>query len=119
MVDSMQEFYKSNHRKLFMDSLPAPGSLIVTRSDTDKLWHRAMVRDCSEGEVEVFLVDLGKVEVATLGNARKLESCFSVLPYQATLASIANVEPEGQCHSWCKEATQMFKKLVTTSSFIT
>jgi len=116
MVDSMQEFYKSNHRKLFMDSLPAPGSLIVTRSDTDKLWHRAMVRDCSEGEVEVFLVDVGKVEVATLGNTRKLESCFSVLPYQATLATIAHLEPNG--HSWCKEATQMLKKIATSSSII-
>ena len=116
MVDSMQEFYKSNYRKHFMDSLPAPGSLIVIRSDTDKLWHRAMVRDCSEGEVEVFLVDLGKVEEVTLSNTRKLESCFSVLPFQATLASIACVEPEG--HGWCREATQLFKKVVTSSIIV-
>ena len=81
MMDSMQLFYQGNCRKLFMDSLPAPGSLLVTRSERDKLWHRAMARDSSEGEVEVFFVDLGPVEVVTLGNTRKLESCFSVLPF--------------------------------------
>ena len=32
MMDSMQLFYQGNCRKLFMDSLPAPGSLLVTRS---------------------------------------------------------------------------------------
>ena len=56
-----------------MDSLPAPGSLLVTRSERDKLWHRAMARDSSEGEVEVFFVDLGQVEVVTLSNTRKQE----------------------------------------------
>ena len=80
MMDSMQLFYQGNCRKLFMDSLPAPGSLPVT-SYREKLWHRAMARDSSEGEVEVFFKDLGPVEVVTLGNTRNLESCFSVLPF--------------------------------------
>ena len=112
MKDSMQEFYKNNRRKHLMDSLPAPGSLIVAKSDMDKLWNRARVRDSSEGEIEVFFVDLGKVEVVTLSNTRKLESCFSVLPFQAVLACIAGMEPFGQ--SWCKEATQLFKKITSS-----
>ena len=117
MMDSMQVFYQGNCRKLFMDSLPAPGSLLVTRSERDKLWHRAMARDSSEGEVEVFFVDLGQVEVVTLSNTRKLESCFSVLPFQASLACLARVEPAGQ--GWCKEATTLFKKLTTSSQYLT
>ena len=56
-----------------MNYLPAPGSLLVTRSEMDKLGHRTMARDSSEGEVEVFFVDLGQVEVVTLSNTRKQE----------------------------------------------
>ena len=117
MMASMQQFYLGNCRKLFMDSLPAPGSLLVTRSEGDKLWHRAMVRDCSEGEVEVFFVDLGQVEVVTLSNTRKLESCFSVLPFQAVLCCLSSVEPAGQ--GWCKEASDLFKRLVCFSQYVT
>ena len=117
MMSSMQEFYKSNTRKLFMDSLPAPGSLIIAKSDIDQQWHRAMVRDSSEGEVDVFMVDLGKVEVVTLSNTRKMSSCFSVLPFQAVLACLGGVEPTG--HGWSGEATQLFKKVLVSSPHLT
>ena len=46
MMASIQQFYLGNCRKLFMDSLPAPGRLMVTRPEADKLWHMAMVRTC-------------------------------------------------------------------------
>ena len=53
--DSIQMLYQGNCRKLYINSLPTPDSLLVTRSERDKLWNRAMVRgDCAEGEVEVF-----------------------------------------------------------------
>ena len=116
--DSMQIFYQGNCRKLYMDSFPAPGTLIVTKSERDKLWHRAMVRgDCADGEVEVFLVDLGHVETVFFGNTRKLESCYSVLPFQAVMACLAQVEPVGQ--GWCKEATDLFRRLTTSSQYLT
>ena len=78
---------------------------------------QSQARDSSEGEVEVFFVDLGPVEVVTLGNTRKLESCFSVLPFQASLACLARVEPVGQ--GWCKEATTLFKRLTTSTQYLT
>ena len=101
---SMQ-LYQGNCRKLFIDSLPAPWTLLVPRSEGTS--YGIGVRDCSEEEVEVFFVDLGQVEVVTLSNTRKLESCFSVLPFQAVLACISSVEPASQ--GWCKEDTALFK----------
>ena len=74
---------------------------------------QSQARDSSEGEVEVFFKDLGPVEVVTLGNTRKLESCFSVLPFKASLACLARVEPVGQAR--CKESTTFFKKLANSS----
>ena len=111
MMDSMKLFYQGNCRKLFMDSLPAPVSLLVTSSEMDKLWDTAMARDSSEGEVEVFFVDLGQVDVVTLSNTRKLEPCFSVLPLLVWHMYV------GQ--SWCKEATTLFKRLTTSSQYLT
>jgi hypothetical protein len=55
----MQMFYHGNCRKLFMDLLPAPGSLLVPRSEMDKLWNRAMARDSSEVTVDYFTFILG------------------------------------------------------------
>ena len=104
IMASMQ-LYQGNCRKLFIDSLPAPWTLLVTRSEGTSCG--IGVRDCSEEEVEVFFVDLGQVEVVTLSNTRKLESCFSVLPFQAVLACISSVEPASQ--GWCKEDTALFK----------
>ena len=93
-----------------MDSLPAPGSLVAAYSALDKMWHRAMVRECSEGEVEVFLVDKGSTETVTLNDIRRLDPCFSVYPFQAILACLAHVEPAGS--SWEKRSTNFFKSLV-------
>ena len=40
--------YQGNCRKQYINSLPTPDSLLVTRSERDKLWNRAMVRgDCA------------------------------------------------------------------------
>ena len=72
---------------------------------------QSQARDSSEGEVEVFFVDLGQVEVVTLSNTRKLEPCFSVQPLLVWHMSV------GQ--SWCKEATTLFKKLTTFSQCLT
>ena len=63
-----------------MDSLPAPGRLMVTRPEADKLWHMAMVRTCSTGEVEMFSIDLQQVEVDTQNNTCEMEYLSSVLP---------------------------------------
>ena len=44
----MQMLYQGNCRKLYINSVLTPDSLLVTRSERDKLWNRAMVRgDCA------------------------------------------------------------------------
>ena len=71
----MQMLYQGYCRKLYINSLPAPDSLLVTRSEREKLWNRAMViGDCAEGEVEVFFLDLGHVEVVPLSKLATLAS---------------------------------------------
>ena len=55
--------------------------------------------------------------VVSFINTRKLESWYSVLPFQAVMACLAQVEPVGQ--GWCKEATDLFRRLTTSSQYLT
>ena len=49
--------------------------------------------------------------VVSFINTRKLESWYSVLPFQAVMACLAQVEPVGQ--GWCKDATDLFRRLTS------
>ena len=98
----MQKSYKGRSRVHSMESLPSPLALLAV--NVDNAWHRArMIQDeDGEGNLEVFLVDTGRVVTVARGNVRRLKNCFTILPFQAHEVELNLLEaPRG---GWTQEA---------------
>ena len=89
---NFQLFYSKESSKYLLKALPAPGKHYVAGSTT-RSWHRVLVQEVVDDQVEVLLVDEGRQDVVGLGSVCDLEPSFSQLPHQAVLCCLAGVEP--------------------------
>ena len=111
MLTSMQEMYQKLSKKMHLSSYPAPAQLIAAKEEFSRKWQRAIVRDMVDDEsVEVFFVDLGRVQTVPLTGVRKLDPSFTFLPYQAVEAALYSVQPRPG--GWSGAATKHFKRFV-------
>ena len=96
---------------MHLSSYPAPAQLIAAKEELSSKWQRAMVRDMVDDQsVEVFFVDLGRVQTVPLTGVRKLDPSFTFLPYQAVEAALHSVQPRSS--GWSRAATKLFKRFV-------
>ena len=114
-MENIQCVYGQNRKNLMMDCLPAPGTLVAAKLEKDYFtwcWHRAKVVEVEEYQIKICLVDIGSVIVVSVSQIRRLEPCFSVLPFQAILATLSDIE----CSTsyWSEKAISMFTDLVST-----
>jgi len=83
-----------------LDSTPEKGNLCCARFSLDKQWYRAEILSVNQHQVEVFYVDYGNFEKATLADLAHCPSSISSLPLQAVecglsgLPSKLNSSPE-------------------------
>lgn len=110
LFGEMQESYQGLARVHVMDSLPSPGTLVAVRLGK-KTWHRAQLveEEDEEGNLQVFLVDIGRDETVPSRDVRRLQDCFTILPFQAHEAQLNMLEPQGG--TWKPEAVSAMQNL--------
>ena len=106
----MQESYQGQSRGHGMESLPSLLALLAVRLG-DQTWHRASLRqdEDQEGNLEVFLVDSGRLETVPREDVRKLQDRFTILPFQAHQAELNLLEPRSG--GWRQEAAVTMRTL--------
>ena len=107
----MQESYQGKFRVHAMESLPTPGTLLAVRLGKN-IWHRAKLaeEEDEQGILQVFLVDIGRVETVTRRDIWKLQDCFTIFPFQAHEVELNMLEP--QVGVWKPETKSAMKNLV-------
>ena len=117
LIDDMNYYYK-NESKCHLDLMPARGSLVAVKER--KCWVRAKVTSDinKHGKVEVFLVDDGRTYKVNHGDLRKLDSKFTILPFQIKEACIDGFGPVG---SSCmrEEARKRMLKICKAGDYLT
>jgi len=117
MLTCMQEMYQKLSKKMHLSSYPAPAQLIAAKEELSSKWQRAMVRDMVDDEsVEVFFVDLGRVQTVPLTGVRNLDPSFTFLPYQTVEATLYSVQPRSG--GWSRAATKLFKRFVKDNALL-
>ena len=94
-----------------MESLPSPDTLLAVRLGKNT-WHRAKLveEEDEQGILQVFLVDIGRVETVTRRDIWKLQDCFTIFPFQAHEVELNMLEP--QVGVWKPETKSAMKNLV-------
>ena len=113
---SMQESYRLKSRVLIPTSLPAPNTMVAVKVSGE--WLRALVMDFvdSQNNLEVFLIDSGRVETVGLEDVRRLQDTFTILPCQALQAELSLVEPQNG--GWTSEAALTMERLAGSADYM-
>merc|ERR550519_960867 len=117
LFGEMQESYQGLARVHVMDSLPSPGTLVAVRLGK-KTWHRAKLveEEDEEGNLQVFLVDTGRDETVPRRDVRRLQDCFTILPFQAHEAQLNMLEPQGG--AWRPEAGNAMQNMAKDCDYL-
>ncbi|ESO11855.1 hypothetical protein HELRODRAFT_190063 [Helobdella robusta] len=114
LMESLNSCYNS---KIYQDhdlTLYNIGELVVARSQTFELWHRARVLEHYSHEedlCQVYYVDYGNTEVIPINRLRCIEPQFIEIPYQAIQSSLPIMPADSL--SWSQQAIDYFASLVT------
>ena len=123
LIDDMNYYYK-NESKYHLDLMPTRGTLVAIKERN--CWVRAQVTSDinKHGRVEIFLVDNGRTFKVKHGDLRKLDSKFTILPFQVKEACIDGLRPVGsscmriearrRMLKICKEGDYLSAKIVAT-----
>uniref|UniRef100_A0AAQ4S6G2 Tudor domain containing 6 n=1 Tax=Gasterosteus aculeatus aculeatus TaxID=481459 RepID=A0AAQ4S6G2_GASAC len=123
-----QQVQNAGHLKLLMHDIQAhyTGSefqpnvemACVVRHPDNRMWYRALVIHKHETpDVDVLLVDYGRMETVSLYDLRKISPQFLALQGQAFRCSLLNpVDPTSAVNEWTEEATAEFHNFVETEA---
>lgn len=117
LFERMQRKYQEGGRVLSLASSPGPGELVAARVRGQ--WFRARVTKDTDIDLnlDLFLTDIGRKEIVSLRDIRKLDSAFTILPFQAHEVKLSQVEPrDGQ---WSREASLLMKAMIEDAHFLT
>ncbi|XP_043919459.1 tudor domain-containing protein 15 [Protopterus annectens] len=82
----------------------------LAKSDIDSQWYRAEIKKCNrdDGNVLVFLVDFGKVEVVCLSNISMLTQKIENIPKQLLLCKYVDSENNGEKNEFFPDTDPLF-----------
>ena len=85
----------------------------AAEEESESKWYRVSVRSFHEDDVEVFFLDQGYSASIKTSSLRPLEEEFLILPAQAILCCLYNIQPI--TYEWLNDANACFSEMVSAS----
>ncbi|XP_052239126.1 RING finger protein 17-like isoform X2 [Dreissena polymorpha] len=119
MMAHIQDTYTKQNKDTWQIIYPQIGMICVAQFSGDRLWYRAKVIELpGNRDVTVQYVDYGNTERVNVFNIRKILDSFLILPAQAVVCSLKDVEPLDTSTGWTNKELQYWSEKLTMQKFV-